>query len=1093
MDARGLANYLANNPDIKGIGPAKARIIAERFGSDFERSLIDEPEKVAEAAKVPLPVIESLRVHWLETSHINQAMTALAAYGLTHHQVTKLVKKLGNNAVGIIEHDPYVIVGEIDGFGFKRIDKIARQVGIAKDNPNRVRAGLQFCIEDALDQGDCWVEYEDLLNRANKLLVMDTLDSREQIERYLDELIDKKALTCYAADSRFLVAKPEIRQMEEDLARVFARGKDMNPHFRDLPDIDSMIRRISPRLNHRQHEAAMMVCKHAISLITGGAGSGKTFTIDAITRLCESRKLKAVLCAPTGKAAKRMEESTGQSASTIHRLLGFDGKTYSRNAENPISADILIVDEASMIDVSLAWRLFQAINLERTAVVLVGDHNQLPPVGPGNILRDLIESKAIPTTILEDVVRQAGVLKENSIAILKGEVRKTCRVEDGLRGPWYVANQHTEAERVQQFILDIFDQVLSEKLGFDLLRDVQVLTPTHKGPLGTAELNIRLQSLIQKKLWDYDVLPVQLGRRPKLLVGDKVIQTRNNYDLEVMNGSMGYVRDLGADGSLTVDFDDKMVFIEPGSPHRSDLQLAYALTIHKCISEDTLIPTNRGLLPIGELASGVPEKTSLPHEITIAARDGIESTESIYNGGFKPVIQLRTRAGFELSGSYEHPVLTADENGFCWKLMPEVVEGDVLVLRRDTVSVQRNFDYIKMPMVGREVTIDEEAAWIMGVMVGDGNYSDHEDYRVEVTKGSHDLMLRYIAGVQKVLGVRTTVRQVAQGSRFTAYFHNKAARDLLYRCGLDYCTAPDKSVPPVILRSSPNVQAAFLRGLFDTDGGVTGLIVLATASERVAREVHLLLLHHGIVSKRYKMRDAIPEKDWSEAWRVEIMGASNFHLFRSRVGFSEEIKEFALEVACETSNAEAIKSNWGGIPFGRKLIREFREELRRRGGRNYPEARDIGRLLARIICGAAKLNHLHVEHINRHVSDIAETGKAGMELDRLFREGFFFDPVVEIGSGNRHVYDVSVPGSHSFVGNGIVNHNSQGSEFPCSIVIAHKSHSFMHHRNLLYTGVTRAKKTAIIVGDHWGITNCAKRVQVDARKTFLSLLLAGGV
>ena len=224
MDACGLANYLANNPDIKGIGPAKARIIAEQFGSDFEQHLIDEPEKIADAAKVPISVVEALRDHWLETSNVNQATTALAAYGLTHHQVTKLVKKLGNNAVGIIERDPYIIVGEINGFGFKRIDKIARQVGIDKDNPNRIRAGIVFCVEDALDQGDCWVEYEDLLDRANELLVMDCLDSRERIEKHLDDLIDEKTLTCYSADCRFLVAKPFIRQMEEDLARVFAGG-----------------------------------------------------------------------------------------------------------------------------------------------------------------------------------------------------------------------------------------------------------------------------------------------------------------------------------------------------------------------------------------------------------------------------------------------------------------------------------------------------------------------------------------------------------------------------------------------------------------------------------------------------------------------------------------------------------------------------------------------------------------------------------------------------------------------------------------------------------------------------------------------------
>jgi len=581
MDARGLTNYLANNPDIKGVGPAKARIIAEQFGSGFEQHLINEPEKIADTAKVPISVIESLRDHWLETTHVNQAMTALAAYGLTHHQVTKLVKKLGNNAVGIIERDPYVIVGEIDGFGFKRIDKIARQVGVAKDEPSRIRAGIVFCVEVALDQGDCWVEYEDLLDRANELLVMDCLDSRERIEKHLDDLIDEKALTCYSADCRFLVAKPFIRQMEEDLARVFADGAKTSPCLGDKPDLQTEIKRIAPRLNPKQLDAAVSAAVHSISLISGGAGSGKTFTISAITRLCDEQDLRVVLCAPTGKAAKRMEEATGREASTIHRLLGFNGKTYARDSENPVSADMLIVDEVSMVDVVLAWHLFQAIDLNRTAVVLVGDHNQLPPVGPGNILRDLIESKALPTTILDDIVRQAGILKENSMAILKGEVPKTPQRDTSVRGAWYVADQHTDAERVQRFIFDLFEHTLNEKLGFDILRDVQLLTPTHKGPLGTVELNTKLQRLIQRKLWNYDVLPPQPGRRPKLLVNDKVIQTRNNYDLGVMNGAMGIVRSVGIDGSLSIEFEDKMVHIEAGSPHRGDIQLAYALTIHK--------------------------------------------------------------------------------------------------------------------------------------------------------------------------------------------------------------------------------------------------------------------------------------------------------------------------------------------------------------------------------------------------------------------------------------------------------------------------------------------------------------------------------
>ncbi len=581
LDSRGLANYLANNPDVKGIGPAKAKIIAEQFGTTFERSLIDEPEKIADVAHVPISVIDSLRDHWLETSHVNHAMTALSAYGLTHHQVTKLVKKLGNNAVAIVERDPYVIVGEIDGFGFKRIDKIARQVGISKDAASRIRAGLLFCVAEALDQGDCWVEYESLLDRANALLVMDSLDSRERIEKHLDDLIDEKALSCYGAESRFLVAIPTIRGVEEHLARVFATGGRPAGCLITAPDPRAVVKESAPQLNAKQLDAVASALTHSISLVSGGAGSGKTFTISAITRLCEERELRVVLCAPTGKAARRMEEATGRGASTIHRLLGFDGKGFDRDESNPIWADVLVVDEVSMVDVVLAWRLFQAIDLERTAVVLVGDHNQLPPVGPGNILRDLIESRVLPTTILDEVIRQAGILKENSTAILKGEVRKTPAKDTSGRGPWYVADQHKDPESVQRFILQLYEGVLSEKLGFDILRDVQLLTPTHKGPLGTMELNTKLQRLVQRKLWDCDAPIPQPGKRPKLLANDKVIQTRNNYDLGVMNGAMGVVRDIRGDGSISVEFDDNLVEIPAGSPHRNDLQLGYVISIHK--------------------------------------------------------------------------------------------------------------------------------------------------------------------------------------------------------------------------------------------------------------------------------------------------------------------------------------------------------------------------------------------------------------------------------------------------------------------------------------------------------------------------------
>ncbi len=227
-----------------------------------------------------------------------------------------------------------------------------------------------------------------------------------------------------------------------------------------------------------------------------------------------------------------------------------------------------------------AWHLFNAVDFARTAIVIVGDHNQLPPVGPGNILRDLIHSGAIPTVILEKVVRQAGVLKENCIAILGGEVKKTSEANAHGCRDWYLADQFTDPAAARNFLLDLFDRRL-DALGFDPNKDVQVLTPTHNGPLGTKSLNSDLQRLIQKRLWNVNVPETRPGRRPPFLKHDKVIQTRNNYSLNVMNGAIGHVVDVLRGGTLLIDFEGVAVEIEKGSPNLQEIQLAYALTIHK--------------------------------------------------------------------------------------------------------------------------------------------------------------------------------------------------------------------------------------------------------------------------------------------------------------------------------------------------------------------------------------------------------------------------------------------------------------------------------------------------------------------------------
>ncbi len=581
LDQEGLAHFLAKHPDIKGIGPAKAKSIAENFSSNFEEVLTKHPEKIIEVAKISASVVRNLASVWKRTRETNHVMAWLSAFGLTHHQVTSLIKKFGNNTLSMLKADPYLLIREIRGFGFKKVDVIARKIGTSKDRPERIRAGLVHSVYESLDQGHCWTEYEDLVHQANQLLIMDTLDSRDRIEQALDILIEERVLACISQDGRFLVSLPDIYQKESDLSRIFTTASLPSVHAERFDDVHGLIKKHAQTLNQDQSDAVQNTLAHRISLLSGGAGSGKTFTIASIVRICEARKLQVMLAAPTGKAAKRLEEVVGCPAQTIHRMLGYDGKTFERDASDTIDTDMLIVDEVSMVDVELAWHFFQAVDLKKTSVLLVGDHNQLPPVGPGNVLRDLIQTRSIPTVILDKVVRQAGVLKENSTAILHGDVRKTSEPESDGKRRWFLSDQFGDVLQAQGFLTTLYEEVLEERLEYDLLRDVQVLTPTHKGPLGAKALNEILQRLVQRKRWKIAVPPVRPGRRPKFLKHDKVIQTRNNYDIDVMNGAVGFILEVGSDGSLKVEFEGRKISIESGSPALGDLQLAYALSIHK--------------------------------------------------------------------------------------------------------------------------------------------------------------------------------------------------------------------------------------------------------------------------------------------------------------------------------------------------------------------------------------------------------------------------------------------------------------------------------------------------------------------------------
>ena len=315
-------------------------------------------------------------------------------------------------------------------------------------------------------------------------------------------------------------------------------------------------------------------------LISGPAGTGKTTVLNDLLRYFSSRQMRVVMAAPTGKAAKRLEQVTGRRAQTIHRLLGYNGEVWQHNSENPVDADVVMVDEISMCDVALAYRLLSAIDFRETRLILAGDHNQLPPVGPGNVLRDILALDLIPHTVLDEVVRQAGPLRHNSLEVLKGRA-VGLRKSDPVTPDWIVVPRFEDAEDALNYLLRLYQEVFAERLGYDILRDVQVLAPQRKGAVGVENLNLALQAVLQKKLFGRHIPPVKPNRRPPFYPGDKVMQIKNDYGIDVMNGHIGYVVEAEPrQKRWVVDFEDRGE-VELDDKKIGNVVLAYACTIHK--------------------------------------------------------------------------------------------------------------------------------------------------------------------------------------------------------------------------------------------------------------------------------------------------------------------------------------------------------------------------------------------------------------------------------------------------------------------------------------------------------------------------------
>lgn len=564
---KGIEKYLASGI-IKGVGPVLAKRIVDTFGEETMKVLSHQSARLREVPKLGAAKIRQIRESWVNNETMRENMIFGQTYGISITKMTKIVKRYGPDAIAIIKADPYRLCRDIWGIGFTTADKIALNVGIPKDSPLRARASITYTLEtEAEIGGHCWTMDNELLVRANELTGI-------SIEILAEALKGEIANGAVISEGGKIYLKSVLRAEKIVAERIKAilRAPRSAENIAVERAIKWWQRRAGFELAAQQWTALEQSLKSKFSIITGGPGVGKTTIIRALVEIFAAKNLTTILAAPTGRAAKRMTESVGAAAQTIHRLLKWNpvSNHFTFDEENRLEGDIFIFDETSMIDIKLAADLLLALP-DTAMVVWVGDTDQLPSVGAGSVLGDLIKSGRVPSTRLELIFRQdsSGLIVKNAHHVNAGE---PLEIRHGDTDFYFMRCE--EPEMCVKRAIEFMTTRIPNKFGLDPLADVQVLVPMRRNLLGTDNLNVELQ----KTLNPTGEAIIRGGTIFR--VGDRVMQLRNNYDKDVYNGDVGFIKAVnGDDRSMIVNFDGRPVKYETGD--LDELVLAYAMTIHK--------------------------------------------------------------------------------------------------------------------------------------------------------------------------------------------------------------------------------------------------------------------------------------------------------------------------------------------------------------------------------------------------------------------------------------------------------------------------------------------------------------------------------
>ena len=577
---KGIERYLGSGL-IDGIGPTYAKKLVNRFGPEVFNIIDDRSKRLEEVEGIGPKRRKEIKKSWEKQKSVRRIMVFLHQHGISTARAVRIYKTYGDESIKKLKNNPYRLSHDLHGVGFKTADTIASKLGINFDDWSRIEAGLQFALQTATGNGHCALPETELIESATELLGVDQI----KIEDCLKKIITKSEVIRDEINSVPMIFPPQLIASEKIVSQKILNLASKKPDYPKV-EIEKALswcqKKIGYPLAEGQRKAVELALRERVLIITGGPGVGKTTILRSVLMILGAKKVAPILCAPTGRAAKRMSETTGLEASTIHRLLEFKGHSgkFAHDENNPVEGDLFIVDEASMIDIQLMSSFLRALP-KNAHLILVGDVDQLPSVGPGSVLSDMIQSNELPVARLNEIFRQSSESRiitaahEINEGILPIELSKSAR--NNPNSDFFFISSD-EPDKTAETIANIVSLRIPEKLGLDPVNDIQVITPMHRGSLGTQALNRKLQdSLNPASESTFEI--ERFGARYR--VGDKVIQTRNNYDKETLNGDIGKVIEISTDpGKVIIQFSgQRTVSYEPGE--LDEISPGFAITVHK--------------------------------------------------------------------------------------------------------------------------------------------------------------------------------------------------------------------------------------------------------------------------------------------------------------------------------------------------------------------------------------------------------------------------------------------------------------------------------------------------------------------------------